>query len=704
MSKHDSPQIIDNGNGDEPLSNHSGNRHFADILDARLSRRTALRSSLGASIGAMFGSAALVACGGSSSNDDDTPAPAPAPGPAPGPQSKLGFTAVPVSNADTVVVPTGYSTQVLVPWGTPIMAGIAAFDPLTNTGADQGGQMGSHHDGMHFFPIEGTDPWKGSSTDGLLVMNHEYVEPRFMHASARGQSLNRNAVPALTDGKRPADEVLKELNAHGVSIVRVQRQAGGQWQHVQGDRLNRRITGLTEMEITGPVRGAAKVQTKYSPDGTRTRGTLNNCAHGVTPWNTYMASEENWAGYFVNRVATAADQPREQTRYGVPRTNARYGWDLADSGADEYARFDITAKGDSAHDDYRNEVNTFGWMVEIDPFNPASTPKKRTTLGRFGHEGVVFHAGVEGKPVVCYSGDDSSNEYIYKFVSAGNFSKAAGVANGDLLNEGTLYVARFNEDGTGQWLPLVYGTAPLVTEATNQGEAPGPDAFADQADVLINTRRAADLLGATPMDRPEWGAIDPTNGQVYFTLTNNGSRSTAHAANPRTQNRWGHIIRWAEAGGDPAATAFNWDIFILAGPEGDSSFNGQPLTAHQIVNSPDGLWFDHDARLWIQSDIGEGVMNTGDYAQFGNNQMLAADPVAHDLRRFLTGPIGQEITGVVTTPDGTSMFINVQHPGATTTAADFAAGKLLGTWPNQGMYPRSATVVITKDDGGKIGT
>lgn len=697
MSKSTPPQIIDNGNGDEPLSNHSNNPHFNDVLQARLSRRTALRGSLGASIAAMFGATSLVACGGS---DDDTPTP---PAPPPAPQSKLSFSAIPVSSADNVVVPTGYSTQVLVPWGTPIMAGIAAFDPMTNTGADQAGQIGSHHDGMHYFPIEGTDPWKGSSTDGLLVMNHEYVEPRYMHASAVGQSLSRDAVPALIDGKRPADEVLKELNGHGVSIVRVQRQANGQWQNV-ADARNRRITGLTPMEITGPARGAAKLQTKYSPEGTRTRGTLNNCAHGVTPWNTYMTSEENWAGYFVNRVASAAEQPREQSRYGVPRSSARYGWDLADSGADEYVRFDLTATGASAHEDYRNEVNNFGWMVEIDPFNPNSTPKKRTYLGRFAHEGVVFHAGVEGKPVVCYSGDDSANEYIYKFVSKGNFRKAAGVANGDLLDDGVLYVAKFNEDGTGTWLPLVYGTGPLITTPTNQGEAPSPNSFANQADVLINTRRAADLLGATKMDRPEWGAIDPSNGQVYFTLTNNSGRTTTDAANPRERSRWGHIIRWREAGDDPAATTFNWDIFILSGPEGDSSFNGKPLTADQIHNSPDGLWFDHDARLWIQTDISESVMNTGDYAQFGNNQMLAADPVTHDLRRFFTGPIGQEITGVVTTPDGTSMFINVQHPGATLTPAGFAAGEKLGTWPNQGMYPRSATVVITKNDGGKIGT
>jgi hypothetical protein len=225
-----------------------------------------------------------------------------------------------------------------------------------------------------------------------------------------------------------------------------------------------------------------------------------------------------------------------------------------------------------------------------------------------------------------------------------------------------------------------------------------------QADVLLNTRLAADKLGATRMDRPEWGAIDPKTGLVYFTLTNNTSRKAEDAANPRANNRWGHIIRWREAGGDPAATRFEWDIFLLAGPSEDSRFAGRPLAAEQIFNSPDGLWFDPDGRLWIQTDISESVMNSGEHAQFGNNQMLAADPARGDLRRFLVGPLGQEITGVITTPDRRTMFVNIQHPGATTSPADFAAGKLTGTWPNLGRYPRSATVVITRDDGGVIGT
>ncbi len=683
--------IIDKGDGDEPLSNHSENRHFSEVLEVSLKRRSVLKGGIAASVAAMFGGVGFTQAAAAAGAR----------------KSLIGFQAVPVSDADTVLVPKGYKVQTLIPWGTPITGNLPPFDPLKNTGEDQAQQVGSHHDGMHFFPIEGKDPYRGSSTEGLLVVNHEYIEPRYMHASAIGQKLSRDAVPALIDGKRPADECRKEINAHGVSIVHIKKGADGQWA-VVNSKFNRRITGATPMVFSGPVRGSDLVKTKYSPDGTRTRGTLNNCAHGVTPWNTYVTAEENWAGYFINRVSPAA-RPREQSRYGVNHNesrpaSSRYGWELADSGADEFVRFDVSAKGADASQDYRNEANGFGWMVEIDPFDPNSTPIKRTALGRFAHEGLIFHPAVEGKPVVCYSGDDARDEYIYKFVSKGVFRKAAGKANGALLDEGTLYVAKFNDDGTGEWLPLVFGQGPLSQTPAAAGDDACRTCFKDQADVLVNTRLAADLLGATKMDRPEWGAIDPKTGQVYFTLTNNSERTVADKANPRPKNRWGHIIRWSEAGNDPAATRFTWDIFLLSGPEDDSLFAGKPLDKDQIHNSPDGLWFDRDGRLWIQTDSSESVLNKGDYAQFGNNQMLCADPRTGELKRFLVGPLGQEITGVITTPDGKTMFVNVQHPGASTSAEDFAAGKLTGTWPNMGPYARSATLVITKVDGGVIGT
>lgn len=652
--------------GDEPPSNVSSNPTFQEIVEARIDRRGFVIGGLAAAVTGLYGASLL------------RTSPAAAQEAASG---LLGFEPVAVSEADTVTVPAGYRVQVLTPWGTPITGSMPEFSP-SNTGAEQAEQIGSHHDGLHFFPID------GSSTDGLLVMNHEYVEPRYLHAAYAGQALTTDET-VLHDDTRLDDEVLKELNAHGVSVVRVSTD-GNEWSVVPDPR-NRRVTGLTRMEISGPVRGSDPVKTLYSPDGTATRGTLNNCAHGVTPWNTYMAAEENWAGYFRNGDA---ELPREHSRYGI-RDTSRYGWEKAESGADEYVRFDASSTGADATQDYRNEPNSFGWMVEIDPFDPDSVPVKRTHLGRFGHEGVVFAPPVAGRPVVCYSGDDATNEYIYKFVSRNPYDPAT--ANGSLLDEGTLYVARFNEDGGGEWLALAPGVGGLTPE----------NGFTDLADILINTRVAADLRGATKMDRPEWGTVDPNSGEVYFTLTNNTTRTqaTVDAANPRAQNQHGQIIRWTEAGGDHAATGFRWELFVIAGDApASATLQGQPLDDQSIFSCPDGIWCDADSRLWIQTDIGESQQNRGVHEVFGNNAMLAADPRTGEIRRFLTGPIGQEVTGVITTPDQTVMFVNLQHPGATTTPENFAAGDFNSRYPDgEGSIPRSTTLVITREDGGVIG-
>ena len=661
----------------EPETNQSGNRPFAEVVNARLDRRNFLRGGLGLAVSGFF-AGPIVACAAPREAHAATTGPS------------LGFGAVPVSSADTIVVPEGYEAKVIYRWGDAISGNFPAFGP-DNSGEDQAHQAGMHHDGMHFFPIEGESPWEGSSTDGLLVMNHEYIETRNLHyAITQGTPISSWGTPDHA-GPRPADHVLKELNAHGVSVVRIRADGNGDWQIVPDPR-NRRITGLTRMEIAGPARGHAKMSTLYSPEGTHTRGTLSNCAHGVTPWSTYFAAEENWSGYFVN---LDGELPREHARYGVRRDVSRHNWHLADDGGDGYVRFDASTKAGTPRDDYRNEPNMFGWMAEIDPFDPQSTPVKRTTLGRFAHEGVVFAPAEAGKPVVCYSGDDAVFEYIYKFVSDGLYEP--GVTRGDILDTGTLYVARFNDDGTGDWLPLVYG----------QGGLDESNGFTDQGDVLINTRTAADIVGATPMDRPEWGAVDPQTRAVYFTLTNNSRRTAEQvdAANPRADNRFGSIIRWNEAQGDQTSTRFDWDIFVLAGPEGDSrDANGNPLDGDAIFAAPDGLWFDADRRLWIQCDISDGSLNAGVYTPFGNNKMLAANPDTGEIRRFLTGPVGCEITGVVTTPDQRTMFINVQHPGANTSETDFAAGNFDSHWPDGNRsVPRSATVAIRRVDGGIIG-
>lgn len=667
---------VDNS-GIEPISNPSSNATFIEVLTQR---RQFLKGSLSTAVAAFMG-AGLIGCGGDDKNGNkNTSSSLSSNSSAVSSSSSsaaplLGFAAIATNRADSIVVPAGYTATPFVPWGTPLTGSLPAFQPdASNSGADQEQQVGAHHDGVYFFPMDAKTT-NASSNEGLLVMNHEYIDPNLIHP--QGQTLGTT---------RPADEVRKEVAAHGVSVIHIRKNAAT-WEVVSGSPFNRRITGSTPMDIRGPAAGDAKLATKYSPNGTSTRGTLNNCGMGATPWNTYLTAEENWAGYFVNRDAT---QAREHKRYGVSNKNGRYFWELADSGADEYLRFDASTKGTTALEDYRNEPNTFGWMVEIDPFDPEGRPQKRTALGRFGHEGVIFAPAEEGKPVVCYSGDDSQNEYIYKFVSTEPYHKAT--AGGWLLNSGVLYVARFNADGTGQWLPLDISHPDFIARA-----ALADVKFANQADVLINTRTAADVMGATKMDRPEWGAVHPATGEVYFTLTNNSSRTQADAANPRVKNTEGHIIRWRE---NADHTSFQWDIFLLAGDTGTQTGTGEnavTLSEENHFASPDGLLIDRRGVLWIQTDMSGNQQSDG---PFGNNQMLAADPVTKQVKRFLVGPVDAEVTGVTLTPDLKTMFVNIQHPGDRSTPSNFTSH-----WPEgNGARPRSATVIVTKNDGGIIGS
>ncbi|MBD3641185.1 MAG: PhoX family phosphatase [Marinobacter sp.] len=675
MAKHDlDPNYLDPNY--EPVVNHSKNTPFHQVLAARMQRRTVMKGTVGAALASVMG-LGLAGCGGdsdssSTANTSDAPDTDVS-------STELGFKAVPVSTANEIKVPEGYSSQAFLPWGTPITGSYPEYKPDgTNTGAEQEQQMGMHHDGVHFFPID-VKAGGNSSTEGLLVMNHEYINQGALHA---------NGATYDVDGNRPADEVRKEIAAHGVSVVHIKQDSNGTWDIVFGSPFNRRITGNTEMDIRGPLRGYEKLITRYSPDATETRGTLNNCAMGPTPWGTYLAAEENWHGYFANSDEI---QPREQTRHGVGRST-RYDWELADSRADQYVRFNVSTLGETAADDYRNEANTYGFMVEIDPFTPESKPQKRTALGRFGHEGVIFAPAKEGLPIVCYSGDDSRFEYIYKFVSRQPYY--AATAGGYLLDEGTLYVARFNDDGSGDWLPLDLEDAGFKARVdaavgTDVGNVTGFTGFSSQAEIHLNTRLAADIAGATPMDRPEWGAVDPNTGEVYFTLTNNTRRTEnqVNAANPIADNENGHIIRWMEAGNDHSATNFEWDIFVFAGEQGTETVVDDEvivsLTDDNIFNSPDGLWFDYNGRLWIQTD-------GRDEAPYQNNMMLAANPETREIKRFFVGPVGCEVTGVVTTPDVKTMFVNIQHPD--------------GNWPDSSdPRPRDATVIVTRDDGGVVG-
>ncbi|WP_156679483.1 PhoX family protein [Sphingomonas profundi] len=669
----------------------------------------------------------------------------------------LGFTALPKSLDDIVKVPSGYTVTVLYRLGDPINTTTPAF---VNDGTDTtfSARAGDHHDGMSFFGLAatGSTPDLSSSTRGVLVLNHENITQRYLHP---------NGPTTLAGGARPEGEALKEMECHGVSAIEVTRATSGAWSYVNSSTLNRRITPLTPTVFNGPVRGNGAIRTRFSPDGTAGRGTINNCANGYMPWGTYATNEENWAGYFrrdtgdaAARGGVSAKASASLIRYGITEGRAgNYGWATvtpADASSTIYSRWNITATAALPADgtgDFRNEAFQFGWVVEIDPFDPTKAPRKRTALGRMNHEGCWPSNVVVGRKPAFYMGDDAQNEYLYKFVSntawvAADATATDRLAIGDkYLDAGTLYVARFNQDGTGTWLPLVFGQNGLTTASNIYP-------FADQGDVLINARFAADALGATKMDRPEWTAVNPKSGEMYLTLTNNSSRTFAgtDAANPRYYNDPkgttaqrgnpnGHVIRLRETGDTSEAVTFTWDIYAFgAGSDLDATnINVSGLTADNDFSSPDGLWFARPSNasglvnplLWIETDdgaytdqtncmllaavpgtVGDGGARTiTNTSQDGTATRTQATFVGKapgtNLRRFLVGPKECEITGIDTTPDGRSLFVNIQHPGENGSPAAISSN-----WPaNQGgtaaptARPRSATIVITKNDGGIVG-
>jgi uncharacterized protein len=636
-------------------SNRSSNPSIHDVTDP--ARRTVLRGGLSATIAGLFaplaGVAGVATLGGCATAGGDAANTGPL----------LGFKSVPVSTGDTIVVPEGYSAQVIAPWGEP--AGLsgenAAFKwDASNSAAEQETQIGSHHDGLHYFAQNG-------SMSGLLVMNHEYVDDGLLHA----------------DGMKTwnAGKVRKAQAAHGVSVLEVE-QKDGRWSLVRPSPWARRITAGTPMTLTGPAAGHELLRTAADAQGRRVLGTLNNCASGITPWGTYLTCEENFIFYFKGPDEPSAHERRWGLRKGDP---VGYRWHEHDE------RFDATK--------HPNEPNRFGWVVEIDPFNPSQTPIKRTALGRAAHEGATV-AVTKDRRAVVYMGEDARFEYIYKFVSRDRIKPGGYRENAELLDHGTLYVARFGPDGKGLWLPLVHGQ-PGLTAANG---------FADQGEVLIKTRQASDLLGATKMDRPEWIDIDK-QGWVYCTLTNNSNRGGTNmpgsdAANPRANNTMGHIIRWKEDG-DHDGLTFQWNHFVMAGDPANERGEAKGNLKGDAFACPDGLWVDGRGVLWIQCDMSTSAMGKGDLARLGNNAMLAADPRTGEIRRFLTGPAGCEITGATATPDGRTMFINIQHPGETPSErSDPEQPRRFSNWPDfrPDGRPRSATVVIRKNDGGPIGT
>ena len=627
-------------------SNRSSNPSIHDVSNP--ARRTVLRGGLGMAVAGLL-------------------APLAGPAMAQTAGTLLGFKSVPIGSADTVVVPEGYSAQVLAAWGEPV--GLSGentafrFD-AGNSAAEQETQMGMHHDGIHWFkhPLPGQPV-----TSGLLVMNHEYADDGLLH----------------TDGMKTwsAAKVRKSQAAHGVAIIEVE-QKDGRMQIVRPSPWARRITANTPMAFGGPAAGHRLLRTAADPSGRRVLGTINNCGSGITPWGTYLTCEENFIFYFRGPERPDAHQQRWGLRPGDP---VGYRWHEHDE------RFDASK--------HPNEINRFGWVVEIDPNNPSSTPIKRTALGRAAHEGATVAVTKDGRAVI-YSGEDARFEYIYKFVTRDRIKPGGFAANAELLDHGTLYVARFDRDGRGRWLPLVHGQGFLIPEM----------GFADQGEVLIKTRQASDALGATMMDRPEWIDIDK-QGWVYCTLTNNSNRGAqgqynTDAANPRENNTMGNIIRWKEDG-DFDATRFEWNHFVLAGDPGLAREDAKGNIRGDAFACPDGLWTDARGVLWIQTDISTSAIGRGDYAQLGHNAMLAADPRTGEVRRFLVGPAGCEVTGATATPDGRLMFVNIQHPGESPSErSDPDNPRRISNWPdfNPQGRPRSATVVIRKSDGGIIGT
>ena len=581
-----------------------------------------------------------------------------------GSSALLGFANIAASTADTISLPAGYTSSVLISWGQPLQTGGPAFDPHgKNTASDQEVQFGDSNDGMSLFAMPNDE------NRALLAINNEATDYRFLFAH----------------GKAPqsAEDVRKALASEGVSIIEVERR-GQSWQFVQGSSFNRRIHGNTPIRVSGPAAGHELLKTAADSSGIEVLGTFQNCANGQTPWGTYLTCEENFTDCFGSSDAQQAFTPAQQ-RYGVSVESEDINWHQHNE------RFDLAK--------HPNELNRHGWIVEIDPFDPQSVPVKRTALGRFKHENAAFAETKDGRAVI-YMGDDERGEFIYKFISRDTINRKNPKANKDLLDNGSLYVAQFDAGdndknhpkGHGSWVELRHGKNGLTAA----------NGFNSQAEVLINARLAASIVNATRMDRPEWIVVSPIDGKVYCTLTNNAKRGNegqpVGGPNPRANNIYGQILRWREANDDHASTALVWGLFLIAGnPQqhaGSPQAGSGNITAQNMFNSPDGMSFDAAGRLWILTD-GDSS-NSGDFAGMGNNQMLCADPASGEIRRFMVGPVGCEVTGISFTPDQRTLFVGIQHPGekGTSTFPDYQ--------PNG--IPRSSVIAIRREDGGIIGS
>lgn len=572
-----------------------------------------------------------------------------------------------VASSARPIVADGHTISVILRWGDPILKGAPAFDPKKLTAAAQEQQFGYNCDFVGLLPHP--DDAKNANR-GLLVVNHEYTNPELMFAKYKPDTTTKEIVDV-------------ELAAHGLTVVELKRE-GNKWSVVQDSKYNRRITANTPMAVDGPAAGSDWLKTKADSTGTKIAGTLNNCAGGKTPWGTVLSAEENFNQYFANASKLPEGDTRIalHARYGLPTSRSERRWE------NFYDRFDISKEP--------NEPFRFGWIVEVDAYDPASIPVKHTALGRTKHEAATFALGKAGN-AVFYAGDDERFDYVYKFVSKGTYNANDRKANLSLLSEGTLYVAKFNDDGTGEWLPLTYGQGPLTEK----------NGFKSQADVLVLTRQAGDALGATKMDRPEDIERNPVNNKVYMIMTNNSNRGAqdrpaVDKANPRPNNRTGHILEVTETGDDAAATTFAWEIFMLCGnparedatkPETLTYFAGFDKKKVSPIGAPDNMTFDLDGNLWIATD--------GAASAIGFNDGLFAVPVEGanrgELKQFFSTVNGSEICGPEFNADNTALFAAIQHPGEVS-GSTFERPST--RWPDNrlGIPPRPTVIVLQNND------
>ncbi|MFC7736196.1 PhoX family protein [Roseomonas sp. GCM10028921] len=642
-------------------SNPSAADSIGSVIGRRLTRRSALRGLFGA---AAAGALPLAGAMRAAAEEAHSPS------------SSLGFRGLPQGTGAGEALAEGYEVQVLMRWGDPVLPGAPAFDPAKQSAEAQALQFGYNNDYLDFFPLP-----KGAAggEHGLLVVNHEYTNPELMFPGLGGA---REARQRTSEAQMRVEQM-----AHGASVVEIRRE-NGRWVPVQGGALNRRITAETEMRVSGPAAGHERLRTSADPTGTRVRGTLNNCAGGNTPWGTVLIAEENFNYYFGGPGVEAGPQAAAFKRYGFV-WDAQYTWHRFDP------RFDVAREP--------NEPNRFGWVVEFDPYDPGSVPVKRTALGRFKHEGCTHAISADGR-VVIYMGDDERFDYVYKFVTARPWNSDEPGLNRDLLDDGTLHVARFNDDGSLDWMPLVHGQGPLI-------EANG---FRSQGDVVIEARRAADLLGATPMDRPEDVEVNPVTGRVYVMLTNNTSRrdNGTGAANPRPNNAHGHVIEIlppAMSGAnegrgrmDHAATSARWEVFLMAGQPGThagAAYHAGVDAEGGWLSCPDNCAFDSKGRIWISTDGAPAAAKIAD-------GLFAADTEGEGralTRRFYAAPTGAEVCGPLLGPDDRTVFLAIQHPGED---AGSTFDKPSTRWPDNraGMPPRPSVIAIVKRNGGEIGS